>query len=184
MQELKDFKLDVSFYPEFLTKGFADSMFDYVDYLLKSNTPANQKGKRHKILYGDKGLIYHVDFSNGSKDYSVKEWSPKLLVLKKMVEDTIGEKMTVCAIQCYPNGSIEIKKHQDKEMKLGTKICGISLGAQRKLELSRFEKTHELQLPHGSLYVLNTPTNNNWMHAIPPQPEIRSTRISLTFRNY
>ena len=101
-----------------------------------------------------------------------------------MVEDVIGEKMTVCAIQCYPNGPIEIKKHYDKEMKFGTKICGISLGSQRKLELSRFEKTHELQLPHGSLYVLNPPTNNNWMHAIPPQPEVHGARISLTFRNY
>ena len=43
-------------------------------------------------------------------------------------------------------------------------------------------KEIELILASGSIYVLRTPTNNFWKHAVIKQLKIKKPRISLTFR--
>ena len=129
------------------------------------------------MLFGDKGLAYHVDFSNGSRDYPVEEWTPELAAIKHTVD-------TVCAIQYYPHGEVGINAHRDKEMKSETKICGLSLGVTRTLSIMRGSKQYQLPLYHGSLYVFNPPTNDYWAHEIPVESEVTLPRLSLTFRNY
>jgi alkylated DNA repair dioxygenase AlkB len=104
------------------------------------------------------------------------------------VEKMVDEKFNVCVVQRYPNGSYGINPHKDKEMIIGTTICGISFGAKRKLRLHspKYMKLDniELDLEHGSLYVLKSPTNTYWSHEIVKDKNINKPRISLTFRNY
>ena len=100
-----------------------------------------------------------------------------------MVEEITNEKYNICVIQRYPSGKVGIKKHRDKEMKLGTTISGLSLGATRKLKLEYYDKNIEKDLLSGSLYVLNPPTNSYYTHCI-EKDSTTEPRISLTFRNY
>lgn len=41
-----------------------------------------------------------------------------------------------------------------------------------------------ISLSPSSLYVMNPPTNQNWLHSIIKDNKIGNSRISLTFRNY
>jgi len=111
---------------------------------------------------------------------------PILIDIRNHLEQLTGEKYNYCVIQYYPCGKVGIKPHKDKEMILGTTICGLSIGETRFLELSppKFVNEEKIILPlkSGSLYVLKPPTNSYWIHAILTD-DTTKPRISLTFRN-
>jgi alkylated DNA repair dioxygenase AlkB len=128
-----------------------------------------------------------------SKTYvkTLRPWTdvPPLIETKAIIERLVGIDLNVCIIQKYANNSIGIKRHRDKEMTPGTSICGVSLGQKRILRISPPTFLHtesfDINLNHGSLYVLKPPTNDYWFHEIPPQvQESDGVRYSLTFRNY
>lgn len=147
--------------------------------------------RRQKFLFGDDNLIYSVKYRGKQTDYQVLPWTQTLLDLKDIVQtitrtegtSLVQHTYTVCSIQRYPHGGVGINPHRDKEMKLGTSILGLSLGAERNLVLTRGDKSLILPLPSGSVYILYPPTNNYWLHSIPKDGST-SARISLTFRNY
>lgn len=182
--------LNVDFYPSLLNKELSDLWFTY----LLQYIPVT--GRRKATLFGDDNLIYTVTYNGETSHRPVLSWLsiPGLLELKNLIEALTKERITVCILQCYPDNNVGINPHRDKEMGPGTKICGLSLGATRTLSLTR--SGHEplnISLPSGSLYIMNPPTNDKWLHSIPkvsetlkrkqinPQDNIR---FSLTFRNY
>lgn len=57
--------------------------------------------------------------------------------MKKHVDVIVGGITTVLVIQRYHDGYAGILPHRDKEMILGTRISGVSLGATRKLLFER-----------------------------------------------
>jgi len=174
--------LDVDYYPHLLTDEHAKLWYDYLEYIMPQN-----ENKRTSALFGNKGLIYTVRYREITRGTEVCEWDslPGLPELKSLAEKITGQKYTVCAIQRYPTGKIGINPHRDKEMVFGTRIAGISIGSVRTIKFTRdYHEDINIKLLSGSLYVMNPPTNQKWLHSISKDNTIRTPRYSLTFRDY
>lgn len=174
-------ELDVDLYPNLLTYELAQNWYEYLDAVLP------HVNKRNSTLFGDDGIIYKVRYQYFDTEKYVLPWShlPALPELKTLIERVTNQKYTVCAIQRYPNGNIGINPHQDREMVSGTRIAGLSLGATRTISFTHNYFNHvDIPLPSGSLYVMNPPTNQKWLHSIIKDPNITHPRFSLTFRDY
>jgi alkylated DNA repair dioxygenase AlkB len=163
----------------------AVSMYYYS--LIKYYVPWPRKiaNSRMSVKYGDEGLIYTVTYRGNTTHQKLILWSelPVLLEIKDKLETFLEKVFTTCIVQFYPNGKAQIKPHMDKEMKLGTWICGISLGQTRIIDFVRYQNNYEIPLPMGSLYVIKEQTNSNWLHSI-REDDSDDGRISLTFRDY
>lgn len=200
MAEDDNFKIsapcfDVDFRKHFLKPDVADMLYTKLEAILP-----HIKGRKG-VLIGDAGLVYRINFRGKISERSVIPWDsvcttkcfpdcihsilPLLSTVKKYVDNVVGSTTTILAIQRYHDGYAGIMPHRDKEMVLGTRIAGLSLGATRTLLFERrgFESIN-LQLNSGSLYVMNPPTNSYWSHSIVKEPSVKTSRISLTFRNY
>lgn len=94
----------------------------------------------------------------------------------------------------YNDGHDHIGEHRDDERELdpACPIASVSLGAARdfifrhkdartgssKLQI----KSVKLELAHGSLLLMNYPTNTYWYHSLPVRKRVKMPRINLTFR--
>jgi hypothetical protein len=69
----------------------------------------------------------------------------------------------------------------------GTTIAGLSVGAERsfKIDFPNYSNLSplEIKLFHGSLYVMEPPTNDHCYHSIPLDPSVSQIRYSFTFRD-
>lgn len=173
--------LDVDYYPSLLTQSLAQMWSDYLGNLFVKGTI------RTSLLFGDEGLVYRVSYHGQTKETLVAPWTeiPPLLALKNLLETLLKQRFTVAIVQCYPKGSIGIAPHRDKEMVPGTIIAGLSVGTPRTIQFTRNNyEAVSIPLASGSLYVMNPPTNDKWLHCITKQPEVKDVRYSITFRNY
>lgn len=178
---------NIDFYPAFFTEDTSKKLYDHI---LEYFELPKIVTRRYNKTYGDDGLVYQVKFG-GYKGIPEKivnrialPWDkiPFLSHLRDLVEKTTNTKYTYCAIQYYHSGKIHIKRHVDREMTPGSIIAGLSLGQCRTLRVESFRgQSMDLRLFSGSLYVLNPPTNDFWMHSIPPD-DTNHPRLSLTFR--
>ncbi|XP_042300637.1 DNA oxidative demethylase ALKBH2-like [Sceloporus undulatus] len=85
-------------------------------------------------------------------------------------------------------------EHRDDEKELvpGSPIASVSFGARRDLvfrhSTSRGKRPScgmeplRLALDHGSLLVMNHPTNHFWHHSLPRRKRVLAPRVNLTFR--
>lgn len=173
--------LDVDYYPGLLNKELADKWTVYLE------TVFPKEHKRTSMAFGDPGLIYRVQYRDVTNERLVLPWEslPALPELKSLIEKITKQTYNVCIIQCYPNGKVGIAPHRDKEIKLGDKIAGVSFGAIRTLQFTRTQHdTLNIRLNSGSTYVMNSTTNQKWLHSITRQSEVKEARYSLTFRTY
>lgn len=117
-------------------------------------------------------------------------WCKTANEIKKITELSINQKLNHALIQLYRDGIDFIGDHSDKtiDIKHHTVIANISLGETRTLVLKSKNKKliQEIQLEHGSLYVLGWKTNMLFTHGIRRNADPRvilQPRISLTFRD-
>lgn len=185
-----DLKLDVI--ENFLSKPIADNTLKELEFLF------NEKGlitkKRSSLILGDENIDYITNYKGNITHRPTERYPNCILNIKKKLERFMKNnynddiKFNVCIIQRYPTGKIGILPHRDKEMVHGTKICGISLGQPRILEIGQgFQKSYKTivshELSNGSLYIMIPPTNDKYTHSI-RKDESSEVRISLTFRDY
>jgi len=176
--------LHVKFCEKFIPEQLADNLYEKCLNLFKDSTD-----RRSTMIFGDDDIQYHVEYKNYISSNPTNHWSsfPVLDEVKKIVEAFNEQKYNFCCIVAYPDGNYGIKPHQDKEMTLGTTICGLSVGAKRMITFYPPYQSDNIKfsidLPHGSLYCMLPPTNQNWRHEIPLQPDIKDWRFSFTFRN-
>jgi alkylated DNA repair dioxygenase AlkB len=189
MLKVENKYLDIDFYPNFLSTKESKKLYSLIEENVSYRGNFNPDKRRVNQIYGDKGLVYEINFrGNISKRYAI-EWDelPILEKIKNKIEDITGDYYNFCVIQRYPNGTVGINPHKDKEMTKGTRICGLSLGETRILNMGapKFldEQDEKIMLNNGSLYIFNPPTNDYWTHCI-EEDETENPRISLTFRNY
>ncbi len=138
--------------------------------------------KRQVAWYGDQPFRY-------SYSKSVKfalPWTPTLLALKSLVEQSSGENYNSCLLNLYHQGEVAMAWHSDDEPELKTDgaIASLSLGAERKFNF-KHKTTDErvsMLLEHGSLLVMKGQTQRYWQHALPPTKTISLPRVNLTFR--
>lgn len=95
----------------------------------------------------------------------------------------------------YRNGYDHIGEHRDDEKDLDrlSPIASLSLGQARDFVFRHADARHsdnqkrdipsvKLLLSHGSLLMMNPPTNKYWYHSLPQRKSCPGVRLNLTFR--
>lgn len=134
--------------------------------------------------YGDNGLKY----SYSGLSLIANGWHPKVEEIKNKVESNYHVDFNSVLINYYRDNNDSMGWHSDAEKELGTNpIIGIvSLGETRSLQFKHKRdksiKSFSLELSNGSLLIMGSDVQHNWLHQIPKSKRILGERISLTFR--
>lgn len=178
----------LSNYPDFLRPAFADSL--YHTLLATHSWPANHYtvyGRRFELprlqtWHADPGIVY--SFSNNL--LATHSWTPLLTALRQQIEDFLQQPFNAVLVNYYRNGNDYVGWHSDDEAELGAEpqIASLSLGAARLFSYRRLDgsDTASVLARHGSLLVMGPGFQQQWQHAVLPEPELQRGRINLTFR--
>ncbi len=180
---------DITYYPKFLSKEQADFYLKH----FKGTIPWQQDaitvfGKTYQqprltALFGNNGKPY--SYSNIAMQ--PHEFTKELTELKTVLDKKTDVQFTSCLLNLYRDGKDSNGWHADDEKELGINpvIASISLGQERFFHLrNKADKKlkHKLLLEHGSLLVMQGPTQHCWQHQIPKTVKPIKERINLTFR--
>ncbi|KAM4053106.1 DNA oxidative demethylase ALKBH2 [Anomaloglossus baeobatrachus] len=145
---------------------------------------------RKQVTFGDEGLTY--TFSGIT--LSPKPWLPVLDLIRERVRMATGHSFNFVLINRYKDGNDHIGDHRDDEKELHPQspIASVSFGACRdfifrhkdcrsKNSVRQIEPV-TLELEHGSLLMMNFPTNVYWYHSLPVRRKVLAPRVNLTFR--
>lgn len=138
--------------------------------------------KRKVAWYGERPFEY--SYSNTTK--LALPWTTELLELKKVTEQTTGERFNSCLANLYHDGNEGMAWHSDgeKDLKKDGAIGSLSFGAERKFGFKHKESREKVMmvLSHGSLLVMKGTTQTHWLHRLPPTKLVTTPRVNLTFR--
>ncbi|XP_040052630.2 DNA oxidative demethylase ALKBH2 isoform X1 [Gasterosteus aculeatus] len=186
-------------YALLLCKDEADKMFKQLEeevvYSTGEDATVQVFGKVHSIprkqaAYGDAGLTY--TYSGVTR--LACTWTTTLEYIRDVVTNTTGQTFNFVLVNRYKDGQDHMGEHRDDEKELDPfcPIASVSLGAARDLIFrhrdARGKRAHrqikpvKLELAHGSLLLMNSPTNTFWYHSLPVRKKISLPRINLTFR--
>jgi alkylated DNA repair dioxygenase AlkB len=128
----------------------------------------------------------------------IEPWLPITNIIRQQIIATVGSPFNSLLLNYYRNGNDAMGWHADDEPELDpfAPIASLSLGASRTFRFKqkvRFkqksrscepnsQKTISLELNHGDLLIMDYPTQQNWVHAIPRRLKIKEARLNLTFR--
>jgi alkylated DNA repair dioxygenase AlkB len=118
---------------------------------------------------------------------SPERWPARLAALRMLVERDGGTPFNSVLCNFYRHGSDSMGLHADDERELGPNpvIASVSLGVTRRFVMRHAKVASErldLDLPGGSLLVMEGTTQHFWRHGVPKQRAIAASRINLTFR--
>lgn len=107
--------------------------------------------------------------------------------IKGRVEEIAQKKFQVCVSIFYPDGNSGVGFHSDFAAYGDTSvIVSISLGAERVFQFREKEskEAYSMILKNGSLLLMGKPCQELYEHSLPEDPQCKSGRINLTFRQY
>ncbi|KAM9823130.1 DNA oxidative demethylase ALKBH2 isoform X1 [Syngnathus typhle] len=186
-------------YALLFTKQEADHLFQKLEEEVVYSTGEEAKvqvfGKvydipRKQATYGDAGLMY--TYSGVAR--LACPWTPTLDYIRDSVTKITGHTFNFVLINRYKDGQDHMGEHRDDEKELDPQspIASVSLGAARDFifrhrdargkQSSRHIEPVKLVLAHGSLLLMNSPTNTFWYHSLPVRRKVLLPRINLTFR--
>lgn len=151
-------------------------------------------------VYGKETIIQRLSckFSDSNFDpsyfsynnTSVHLWEkvPIINLIKKGLEETFKIKpFDYCLAHIYPDGNASISWHNDKEA-LDSLVLSISFGATRKFRFRKIGETKgwdkEYLLNHGDIIIMKNGCQRKWIHCVPKEKTVKTSRINLTFRYY
>lgn len=138
--------------------------------------------KRKVAWYGSRPF----DYTYSKITRSALPWTSQLLELKQLIETITSETFNSCLLNLYHTGDEGMAWHSDNERQLKRHgaIASVSLGAQRNFAFKHkhTQQTHTTLLQHGSLLVMQGPTQDHWLHRLPPSKKVHTPRVNLTFR--
>ena len=119
-------------------------------------------------------------------------WLPCLLTMRQHLVDLCGHDFNSLLLNLYRDGQDAMGCHADDEPELvpGASIASVSLGATRTLRfkprtssaLAAEEAPLALELAHGDLLLMDSPTQQHWLHGLPRRQRVKTPRLNLTFR--
>ncbi|MGB5241236.1 MAG: alpha-ketoglutarate-dependent dioxygenase AlkB [Prochlorococcaceae cyanobacterium] len=117
-------------------------------------------------------------------------WSAALIGIREALEITLGWRFNSVLLNRYRDGTDSMGWHADDEPELEplAPIASLSLGASRSFQLRPRDRRpgaaepFRLELGHGDLLVMDPPTQQHWLHALPRRLRVRQERLNLTFR--
>lgn len=138
--------------------------------------------KRKVAWYGESEFSYK--YSGVTKTANI--FTKELLELKSIIEKETQETYNSCLLNLYHSGEEGMAYHSDGEkmLKKNGAIASLSLGATRKFSFKHKENKQRIDivLENGSLLVMKSGTQTNWLHRLPPTKKVKTPRINLTFR--
>ncbi|XP_029295173.1 DNA oxidative demethylase ALKBH2 isoform X2 [Cottoperca gobio] len=197
-QKIEAERLDCD-YALLFSKEEADHLFKQLEeevvYSTGEEAQVQVFGKVHDIprkqaTYGDAGLTY--TYSGVTR--LANPWTPTLEYIRDVVTKTTGQTFNFVLVNRYKDGQDHMGEHRDDEKELDPlcPIASVSLGAPRDFifrhrdargkQRRRQIEPVKLELAHGSLLLMNSPTNTFWYHSLPVRKKIPLPRINLTFR--
>lgn len=186
-----DQNLKIRLFPNFMSLSESNMLYDFLLKNIQFERPvfnnAGTLSKRRNISrYGIKPY-YDVVYQGKMSHRPVNHWSnlPVIEKLSSQMTKMTNQQYNVVTSHFYADGSVEIKKHKDKELKDAI-IVSLSFGTTR---IMRFERTFydgtirtiDVPLNPGALCLIDPPTNEIWTHAI-PKNNTTTHRMSLVFR--
>lgn len=118
--------------------------------------------------------------------HTTQAWTPALSDLKQRIEAISNTQYNAVLLNYYRDGQDTMGWHADDEPELGNRptIASLSIGAPRDIH---FKPKHggkliKINLPSGSLLLMDGQTQNRWLHHIPKRAKCLIPRINLTFR--
>jgi len=138
---------------------------------------------REQSWYADPGIVYNFSIPL----HQHRLWTPVLTRLKHQIEMICNNPFNSVLINWYRNGLDWVDWHCDNEIELGEKpfIASLSFGASRRF-CYRHKVTQEfgeIILKNGSLLIMKPIFQQEWLHCIPREKQLKQPRINLTFRN-
>jgi alkylated DNA repair dioxygenase AlkB len=133
--------------------------------------------------YGDKGYTYSGLYN------APQPWLPVLLELKERVEQASGHTYNSVLLNYYRSGQDSMGWHSDDEKELGPQpgIASLSFGGERTFAFRHRSRKElapvKIKLQHGSLLLMQGPTQHFWQHQVAKTTRAVEPRINLTFRN-
>ena len=113
-------------------------------------------------------------------------WTPRLMLLKELVEKITSTNFNSCLLNLYQDGSQGMSWHSDDEKELGDNpvIASLSFGAPRKFSFKHKVtlQTLSILLEDGSLLLMKGATQHHWLHSLAKTRKVHAARINLTFR--
>ena len=116
-------------------------------------------------------------------------WSGSLVTIRQAVEQLCGVRFNGVLGNLYRDEQDSMGWHADDETSLGPRpvIASVNLGQTRTLRFKpkphRQGSTFGVDLPAGSVLVMQGDTQANWLHAMPKSARPLGPRINLTFRH-
>jgi alkylated DNA repair dioxygenase AlkB len=119
--------------------------------------------------------------------FEPRPWTPALRALRDRVAAACGVGFNSVLANRYRDGANHMGWHADDERELGPRpvIASLSLGAPRRFRLKHRDGAPALalELPAGSLLVMQGDTQRHYRHALPKTARPVGERINLTFRH-
>lgn len=116
-------------------------------------------------------------------------WNPLVNEIRQRVQSLSAIEFNSVLINHYRNGQDSVAWHADDEPELGPDpiIASISFGAERVFQLKNKPANEsakfQLLLRSGSMLVMGSGLQENWLHQLPKVKDLNAPRINLTFRN-
>ncbi len=172
----------------FLPISFSDLTYDNV----ADNFTFNQTlpGHRACAYFGDIGYSYGSISHNPSHYPPVNE-NPvldRIFDEISQIDPTFTRQNFSCLATLYKDGNSSIAMHSDDERVIapGSNIYTVSFGSERTARyynvVGALQTVHR-KLDHGAVNVMTQSSQSVWKHGIIPDPNVTSSRISLTFRH-
>lgn len=183
----------VKFIPDFIDPETASNLFQVLknDYLLNNHFLSSQPRallipEVRKVMFMDQELFTENRLPPEQWG-NTAPWFDELEAIRYLVEQELQWAFHTGVCLYYHNGQNRMAFHSDYEAFGSTEvIASISLGAERLFQLRdiKTKDIYEELLPHGSLFVMGKGCQQNYEHALAPDPECLAPRINITFRTY
>lgn len=199
-KKMENINMDLD-YTVLFSKNQADFIFNRLEKEVKyfNNDLLKVKvfGKWHtiprkQVAYGESGLTYN--FSGNT--IPALPWISVISDLHRVISAVTGIDFNFVLVNRYKNGLDHIGEHQDNEKELQEKvpIASLSFGQPRdfifrhkdsrgKNAIRKIDPV-KIELKHGSLLMMNYPTNKYWYHSLPIRKKCLHPRVNLTFRKF
>jgi len=190
LERLRIENADISFARHVVLPAPADELLrtlaDETPWRSESVTVWGKTFQQPRLIawYGDKGRRY----SYSGISLEPLPWTSTLLGIRDVVQDLSDEQFNSVLLNYYRNHRDSMGFHSDDERELGPTptIASLSLGATRTFVLKHKQredlKPVRLDLPSGSLLIMQGETQRFWKHGINKQTKPCGPRVNLTFR--
>ena len=127
------------------------------------------------------------DYRYSGTSYAPAPLSAAMRAVRARIEDLLEREFNAVLLNLYRDGNDAMSWHSDDEAELGPAPCvaSVSLGATRRFLLrSRADHARRfaLDLPGGSLLLMEPPLQAHWQHALPRTRRPCGPRLNLTWR--